>query len=378
MFDFFSFWKSCSIFLEQISFPIAVISLLGILFYYLYFFVKLNFKKDNGTSFSKPISVIVCAKNELNNLKKNLPVLLVQNYFNFEVIVVNDQSSDSSIFFLNELAANHKHLVIVDIDDFVKHTPGKKFALTLGIKTAKHEHVLLTDADCIPNSKDWIKQMSSGFNNADIVLGYGSYQKKNGLLNNIIRFDTFVIAQQYLSFSLAGHTYMGVGRNLGYKKSVFFANKGFASHMHIPSGDDDLFIQEVAPTNTVAIEVSHNAHTSSEVTQSFNDWMFQKRRHISTSPLYKNKFKILLTLYPVFQLLFWLSVLFIFNVDIFCAISFVAIKFIFSYIINYNSMRRLNVFDLYWIHPFYELIHILIQGNFVLLNLFRKPKKWSR
>ena len=158
MFDFFSFWKSCASFLELISFPIAVISLLGILFYYLYFFVKLNFKKDKGTSFSEPISVIICAKNELNNLKKNLPILLVQNYFNYEVIVVNDQSSDSSILFLNELAANNKDLVIVDIDDFVKHTPGKKFALTLGIKTAKHEHILLTDADCIPTSKDWIKQ----------------------------------------------------------------------------------------------------------------------------------------------------------------------------------------------------------------------------
>ena len=325
----------------------------------------------------KPVSVIICAKNELNNLKTNLPSFLAQNYFNFEVIVVNDQSTDNSIFYLNELAENHKHLVVVDIDDFVKHTPGKKFALTLGIKTAKHEYVLLTDADCIPNSKDWIKQMSSGFNNADIVLGYGSYQKKKGLLNKIIRFDTFKVAQQYLSFSLAGYTYMGVGRNLGYKKSIFFANKGFASHMHIPSGDDDLFIQEVATTNSVAIEVSHSAHTSSEVIQNFNDWMFQKRRHLSTSPLYKSKFKILLALYPFFQLLFWSSVVFTFNTDIFYAVFLITIKFIFSYLINYNAMRRLNVFDLYWIHPLYELIHILIQGNFVLLNLFRKPKKWS-
>ena len=378
MFDVSTFLLSCISFFELISFPIAVLSLLGILFYYVYFFVKLNFKKNKCTSFLKPVSVIICAKNELNNLRNNLPFFLAQNYFNFEVIVVNDQSTDNSIFYLNELAAKHKHLVIVDIDDFVKHTPGKKFALTLGIKTAKHEYVLLTDADCIPNSKDWIKQMSSGFNKSDIVLGYGSYQKRKGLLNKIIRFDTFKVAQQYLSFSLAGHTYMGVGRNLGYKKSVFFSNKGFASHMHIPSGDDDLFIQEVATTNSIAIEFSHSAHTSSEVIQNFNDWMFQKRRHISTSPLYKIKFKILLTLYPLFQLLFWLSVVFVFNVDMFYAIFLIAIKFIFSYLINYDAMRKLNVFDLFWIHPLYELIHIFIQGNFVLLNLFRKPKKWSR
>ena len=367
-------------FLEVISIPLAIISLLGVLFFYFYFFIKLYFKKNKNNLFSKPISIIICAKNELDNLKKNLPVILAQNYFNFEVVVVNDQSTDNSVFFLNDLAKSNNNLVVVDIDDFVTHSPGKKFALTLGIKTAKHEYVLLTDADCTPNSKDWVKQMTSVLNNADIVLGYGAYQKKKGLLNKLIRFDTFNVAQQYLSFALAGQTYMGVGRNLAYKKSLFFENKGFASHMHIPSGDDDLFIQEIASKNTVGIEVSIDAHTTSEVIQSFNDWMYQKRRHLSTSPFYKPKFKILLALYPFFQLLFWLSVVFLFicNIDLSYVIVLVAIKLIVSYLVNYNSMRRLDVFDLYWIHPLYELLHILVQGNFVLLNLFRKPKKWSR
>ena len=220
---FFAFWSSCVGFLELISLPLAIISLSILLFYYLYFFINLRFNKSKSPSFNQPISIIICAKNELDNLRKNLPIILAQDYSNFEVIVVNDQSSDESKFFLDELAKQNKHLVIVDIDDFVTHGLGKKFALTLGIKTAKHEYLLLTDADCMPNSKDWVKQISSNFNNAEIILGYGSYEKKKGLLNKIIRFDAFNLAQQYLSFALAGQTYMGVGRNLAYKKSLFFS-----------------------------------------------------------------------------------------------------------------------------------------------------------
>ncbi|MEC9208795.1 MAG: glycosyltransferase [Bacteroidota bacterium] len=377
---FFAFWSNCIGFLELIGLPLAVISLAIILFYYLYFFIKLHFYKSKSSAYNQPISIIICAKNELDNLRKNLPIILEQNYFDFEVIVVNDQSIDESIFFLDQLAKQNKHLVVVDIDNFVTHSLGKKFALTLGIKTAKYEHLLLTDADCIPNSKNWIQQMSSNFNNAAIILGYGSYEKKKGLLNKIIRFDTFNVAQQYLSFALVGQTYMGVGRNLAYKKSLFFDNKGFASHIHIPSGDDDLFIQEIALKSTVTIEILEDSHTTSEVIQNWKDWIYQKRRHLSTGPLYRTKFKILLALYPLAQLLFLLSIIFLIisKTDLLYIIILLGVKLLISYLVNYKTMQRLNVFDLYWIHPLYEILHLLIQGNFVLLNLFRKPKKWSR
>jgi glycosyltransferase involved in cell wall biosynthesis len=377
---FSDFCNNCINFFALISLQLAVISLLILLFYYLYFFIRLRFYKSNNSSFNKPISIIICAKNELDNLRKNLPTILSQNYFSFEVIVVNDQSIDESILFLDKLAKENKHLVVVNIDDFVTHGIGKKFALTLGIKTAKYEHLLLTDADCLPNSENWAKKMSFNFNNADIILGYGSYKKKKGLLNKIIRFDTFNIAQQYLSFSLAGQTYMGIGRNLAYTKSLFFNNKGFASHIHIPSGDDDLFIQEIALKSAVAIETSDDTHTRSEVIESWKDWVYQKRRHISTAPLYKTKFKILLSLYPLAQLFFLLSVilLFVFKVSLLCVIILLTIKLLISYLVNYKTMKQLNVHDLYWFHPLYEVLHLLIQVNFVLLNLFRKPKKWSR
>jgi len=359
---------------------LSAVSLSLLLFYYTCFFSRLSVHKTIKGTFNSPISIIICAKNELKNIRSHLQEILEQNYPKFEVIVVNDQSNDGSGNFLKELEKEYKDLVVVTIEQHINKHIGKKLALTLGIKTAKYEHLLLTDADCLPNSKNWTQLICNNFNTADIVLGYGAYQKKKGLLNKIIRFDTFNVAQQYLSYALAGHAYMGVGRNMAYKKSLFFHNKGFANHIHIPSGDDDLFIQEIATKNNVAIEINTQAHTSSEVIKNWREWIYQKRRHLTTAPLYKTKFKVLLALYPYAQLLFWsiIILLFILKAPIVMPATLLAVKLLSSYLVNYKSMKQLNAMDLYWIHPIYELIHLFIQGIFVLLNLVNKPKKWSK
>ncbi|HIG33059.1 MAG TPA: glycosyltransferase [Flavobacteriales bacterium] len=366
--------------IQNVLISIAISALSIVIGYTLFFFNKLTFFKSTTTAFNKPISIIICAKNELENLRENLPIIFNQNFQKFEVIVVNDQSNDRSDILLKELEKKYKHLVVVTIEQHINKHIGKKFALTLGIKTAKYEHLLLTDADCFPNSKNWAQLMCNNFNTADIVLGYGGYQKKKGLLNKIIRFDTFNVAQQYLSYALVGHTYMGVGRNMAYKKSLFFDNKGFANHIHIPSGDDDLFIQEIATKNNVTIEIEEQAHTSSEVIKNWKEWSYQKRRHLTTAPLYKTKFKVLLALYPYAQFLFWLAIilLFILKISITIITILLGVKLLMSYLVNYKSMKKLNVIDLYWIHPIYEVLHLFIQGIFVLLNLVSKPKKWSK
>ena len=358
----------------------SILSISLLLFYYAYFFIKLNTHKTNILTFNEPISIIVCAKNEFQNLKDKLPFILEQDYPNYEVIVVNDQSIDDTADLLKKFKKQYQRLIVVTIEKHINQHTGKKLALTLGIKTAKHEHLLLTDADCLPNSKNWALQMCNNFNSADIVLGYGGYEKKNGLLNKLIRFDTFNVAQQYLSYALVGQTYMGVGRNMAYKKSLFFENKGFANHLHIPSGDDDLFIQEIATKNNVSIEITEQAHTTSAVIEKWGEWAYQKRRHITTAPLYKTKFKVLLALYPYAQFLFWTSLLLLFLLKaplLLCTIL-IGVKIFLSYLVNYKAMKALKVLDLYWIHPVYEIVYLCIQGIFVLLNIISKPKKWSK
>ena len=391
---------------------VYLISFIIITFYYSFFYLKIVFyRKNKSTELEKNnfiskfnskiddfgLSIIICAKNELENLKQNLPKILSQSKlttiineqsitFKYEIIVVNDQSHDGSIHFLEEMEKKYDFLKIVNINQSINHSEGKKFALTLGIKTAKYKYLLMTDADCSPNSNKWSNIMFNCFfsnnNDFDVILGYSPYKKQKGILNKLIRFDTFTVAQQYLSYALSNLTYMGVGRNLAYKKELFFNNKGFASHIHIPSGDDDLFIQEITANKDikVGIEFSKDAQLVSEAKSSWKDWTFQKRRHVTTSSFYKKKFKILLSIYPLSQICFLVSLIF----SIFLKInptliySVLFVKLLISYLINYKSMRKLNVRDLYWLHPMFELINLFVQANFVFLNLFRKPRKWSR
>ena len=391
---------------------VYLISFIIITFYYSFFYLKIVFyRKNKSTELEKNnciskfnskiddfgLSIIICAKNELENLKQNLPKILSQSKlttiineqsitFKYEIIVVNDQSHDGSIHFLEEMEKKYDFLKIVNINQSINHSEGKKFALTLGIKTAKYKYLLMTDADCSPNSNKWSNIMFNCFfsnnNDFDVILGYSPYKKQKGILNKLIRFDTFTVAQQYLSYALSNLTYMGVGRNLAYKKELFFNNKGFASHIHIPSGDDDLFIQEITANKDikVGIEFSKDAQLVSEAKSSWKDWTFQKRRHVTTSSFYKKKFKILLSIYPLSQICFLVSLIF----SIFLKInptliySVLFVKLFISYLINYKSMRKLNVRDLYWLHPMFELINLFVQANFVFLNLFRKPRKWSR
>ena len=219
-------------------------------FYYLFFFLRLAIYKKPKKDFyvEHPISVVICARDEAENLANNLPGVLVQDYnTTHEIVLVNDNSEDESKYLIEEFKKSFKNLNPVTLTQEAKMISGKKFPLSIGIKSAKNETLLLTDADCVPASEHWMKLMQDGYNDGiEIVLGYGAYKKKPGLLNKLIRFETFQTALQYFSYALAGLPYMGVGRNLSYKKEVFLRNKGFSSINQIPSGDDDLFINQVA------------------------------------------------------------------------------------------------------------------------------------
>ncbi|MGB0851270.1 MAG: glycosyltransferase, partial [Bacteroidia bacterium] len=275
--------------------------------YYLYFFT--GFKKLGASSTKPmgPVSVVIAARNERENLSKNLPAILKQKYdYDFEVVVVNDGSFDGSKDFLENLAKEHANLKVVTLEIDERFQKGKKFALTIGIKAATHEHLLLTDADCMPSSDLWIQSMSSTFEDKQIVLGYAPLKVRMTPLGSLISYETFHTAIQYFGYARRQKTYMGVGRNLAYTKELFFGNKGFATHQHIMSGDDDLFIQEVASKTNVAINVDRDAFTFSPAPKGVSKWIKQKVRHLSTSKEYKTSIKLLLGFYSFLQLLTYL------------------------------------------------------------------------
>ncbi len=363
----------------QILFYLFCLITLIQVFYYLFFFSRLAFYKATGkqpSSQTHPVSVIVCARDEAANLAKNLPGLLVQQYrTTHEVIVVDDNSFDDSKYFLEELRKTFKHLHVVELKQEAKFIPGKKFPLSIGIKTAKYEVLLLTDADCVPASEYWIDKMQQTYDDkTEIVLGYGAYFRKKGLLNRLIRWETFHTALQYFSYSLAGIPYMGVGRNLSYKKEVFFRHKGFTSHNHISSGDDDLFINMASTKKNTRINIDPATFTISEPPRSWFQWMKQKHRHYSTGKYYKSLHKFLLGLYALSYFIYfpvmtgvilfysWEQAFFVFG-----------IRFIIQAIILFPCMKKLKVNDLY---PWFLMIDIMMFFYYLVfaVTLVKKPK----
>lgn len=320
--------------------------------YYLYFFSRLAFFKAPAreVNVEHPVSVIICARDEADNLARNLPGVLVQDYkTTHEVVIVNDNSTDEGRYVIEEFQKSFKNINHIQLTQEAKMISGKKFPLSIGIKSAKYEIVLLTDADCTPASEHWMQKMQDAYDeNTEIVLGYGAYHKRPGLLNKLIRFETFHTAIQYLSYALAGTPYMGVGRNLSYKKNVFLRNKGFSSINQIPSGDDDLFINQVANAANTAVVIDPEAHTVSEPKKRWSDWMTQKYRHYTTGRYYKPKHKFLLGLYSLsLFLLYPLLVVSILFFNWWIALAVFGVRLIIQAVIFYKGMKKLNEADLW-------------------------------
>lgn len=283
---------------------------LVVLFYYLFFFVRFSFHKPLKVKNldQTPVSIILTARNEAHHLIKSLPVLLKQQYNHYEVVLVNDNSTDETEQVAMDFMVQYPHLKFVNLTSSVTNIQGKKFPLSIGIKSAKNELLLLTDADCIPSSPYWLQNMARHFKDKiEIVLGYSTYEKKRGLLNFLIHFDTLHTGMQYFSYALAKIPYMGVGQNLAYTKSLFYSRKGFASHNHIRGGDDDIFVGKVATKSNCTIEYAETAYTVSRSKSGMKVWMSDKRRHTYTRRYYRPVHQFLLTTYDLFNLLFYLS-----------------------------------------------------------------------
>jgi len=350
----------------------------------LYFVLFVHLKLANATieevplSARKPISIIICARNEIKNLQQYLPLVLDQQYPEFEVVVVNDRSWDGTEEFLEAWEKEHNNLKVVKILDNEKFIAGKKFAVTMGIKAAKHDWLVFTDADCMPASTNWLMDMQQPEDeNTDIVLGYSPYLKRRGLLNALIRFETFFTAVNYLGFALKGMPYMGVGRNMAYKKSLFFKNKGFAAHMHIPSGDDDLFVNAHANKYNTEIRLNQDSHVWSEPNRTWGGYLKQKKRHFGAGKLYKSKHKFILSLQIIFQFLFYgffVGCIFLSREAQYAAGGILLLSIMIRCFVYPKLLKRLNYSDLRWWFPILDILLFLFLSLNGFLAMFGKKK----
>jgi cellulose synthase/poly-beta-1,6-N-acetylglucosamine synthase-like glycosyltransferase len=367
-------------FLFLFFFVNVFVHMIFILFFYTRLvFAKIKKTKTDLDSKLPPVSIIIAARNESDNLFNNLPFILEQNYPDFEVIVVNHQSIDESYHILNAYKMKYPNLKVVEIEKSKHIRIGKKLPITLGVKAAKYEHLLLTDADCKPLTTNWIYQMASSFvYQKDLVLGFSPYSSKEGFLNKIIRFDTIFIAINYFSFALAKIPYMGVGRNIAYTKSLFKSVNGFKSHYALSSGDDDLFVQEVAANADIQVVLHEDSYTVSEPKSTFAEWVLQKTRHLTTSTRYGVIKKIMLGIYPLTLILALISfVILLFDSEYRILTStFVLSLVMVKWLILGFCFKKIRQNDLIkWI-PVLDLVYTILMPIIYYTSDF-KGNKWK-
>ncbi len=338
-------------------------------FYWFVLNATLFFHRDKSTISEHKVSILICAKNEATNLKNNLPLWINQNDSNFEIVVVNDFSIDESQIILDQFIDNIT--VVTPSEDQL----GKKLALSNGIKACTGTQILLTDSDCVPATKYWVKNMRFSSDNTNLKLGHGPFRPERNWVNRFARFENLLTAIQYLSFAKLGMPYMGVGRNLSYSKELF-EKYGLSNHRHIVSGDDDLFVQEARKTSNVEVSLNPEGFMYSPSKLSLSDYIIQKKRHLSTSVNYSTIHKLILSINPALQITIYL-ILLIFILSGLWSVFFtlLGIKWFVQMLIFVPSSFKLRASILH-LFPIVDFLFFIYLIYFIPAAFANKSKTW--
>jgi len=359
-------------------------TILGIqLIYLIVFFIAFSGKRKQPEGKEVvPVSVIVCAHDEEENIKALVPMLLNQKYPAFEVIIVEDRCNDGTFDYLLEATNKNTRLKMVRVRFLPEHMNGKKYALTLGLKAAANEWVLLTDADCRPLTDQWIQSMAAYFQtDKEIVIGYSPYFKLPTYLNSFIRFESLLTGIQFIGAALLGKPYMGVGRNLAYRKDLFFNNKGFNKHMGITGGDDDLFVNEHATKRNTAVSLGVDTLIPSEAKKTWKEYVYQKLRHLSVGKRYNLVDKICLGLFSSTWVMSWIVVVpllfFLPPIKGFVWIGFLVREFLLIALVYRASRVLADPFES-WKTPFLDFNYAIYYLGTGVGALFSKRVRWKK
>jgi glycosyltransferase involved in cell wall biosynthesis len=341
--------------------------------------------KPDPSITKQPVSVIICAKDEAHNLKSHIPQIMAQRYRNeagkplFEVIVVNDCSNDNTELVLQELEQQYDnlwHVTILPGDE--RCFPGKKFALSEGLKHAGHNLLLLTDADCAPSSEHWMEYMAAPLNQGkEIVAGYGKYMAEEGLLNAFTRWETLHTFLQYSTYTLSGKPYMGVGRNLACTKEIFLRAQATDVWGELPSGDDDLLVSTMATKDNMAIVCNVQAFTLTKSKSTWGDWLRQKQRHLSTGKYYKEDVKTMLGAYAITHMLMWLLFFVILYFAPHKAIYYMVIRSIVMWLIWSVAAFKLKETAIILIFPLFDLGWMIYNFAFSPYIVLKNKTQWK-
>jgi poly-beta-1,6-N-acetyl-D-glucosamine synthase len=347
---------------------------------------NLDVKRDPSVSepknAPKPVSVVICARNEAANLAQHLPKILNQDYPDFEVVVVDDASTDETALVLKDFQKTYTNLRVIRVEE--KTMAGKKGALAMGIDATKNDWLLLTDADCYPRSKNWIAGMMSAIisKKIQIVFGYAPYERcDNSFLNKLIRFETLWTATQYLSFALIKQPYMGVGRNILYEKNLYVQANGFASHADLASGDDDLFVNQVVTQINFSLFLHEETYMYSMPKTTWKSYFTQKTRHFSVGTRYLLKHKVLLGLVSMSHFLVLVTAFYLLysNISTMFAATNVVVRMCMVTFLYFRISHRLREPISFWWFPILDVLYVLFYIIFAPSLILRTSSiNWSR
>ena len=363
---------------------LAVVLAIQIIYYFcvygkLIFNKKKKQTEDTGsqTEALPPVSVVIAAKNEEYHLKDKLVFFLEQDYPEFEVIVVNDASTDECEYVLKAFSKLYPCLKVVNIVENVNKFRGRKFPISLGIKSAKYDHIVLAGADCVPSGFEWLKNLARNFSEKkEVVLGFCTYTKQKGLFKFLLQYDNLTTAMNYMGLALSGHPYRGDGRNIAFKKDLFFKVGGFTKHYNLPLGEDDIFIRNVSTASNTTVSLTPESFLSSDAKHTYKEWKRQKIDRLSTYKYYKPSIKFLLSIPNITTLLFYAFVitLLLLSLPFEYVILAIVIKFVLQIFIYFKSCKRLGIKRVFIFAPLIELYFLLLNAELRLLSLFRKKK----
>jgi len=371
--NIFAPYNGFVIMVAYLMFVFGFCALVQILFLLVYL-ISIGFYKKKEKREQSPVSIIVCTRNEIDNLRQNIPLLLEQDHPNFELIVVNDQSSDGTYEYLHGLKKQFTNFKLVQIDSVPNHIQSKKYAITLGVKAASNNKLLFTDADCTPNSIKWASEMTV---ENSFVIGVSLYSKRRGFLNLFIRFETYLTAIQYVGNALLGKPYMGVGRNLSYDKRLFIENNGFNKFQGIVGGDDDLFVNQHATRKNSEVVLGEESLVYSKPKTSIRSFFIQKIRHLSVGKYYKFSDKIILAHFALSYIMFWISGISLVFFEPSTVLIAFSIRLGLLIAVFYIASKRFGERFVPLMLPVLDFLYVIYYISGGIVSAFSKKVRWN-
>lgn len=364
--------------MTSIFLSILIGTLVILLFFWIIPWINIGRHKKTIEETTQPVSIIVCAHNELDNLKTLIPLLEEQVHPDLEIIIVDDRSDDGTYdFMLAHKSDKVKHVRVNRVHD---HISAKKYAITLGVKAASNDILLFTDADCTPNSHQWVQEMTNNMDDSkSFSIGISQYEKQDSFLNKLIRFETQQTALAYIGAALSGNPYMGVGRNLCYRKSLFLKQNGFNKYQHVIGGDDDLLVNQWATKKNTQVVLGTASNTQSVPKKTWSEYFYQKVRHISVGKFYRAKDKFLIGFQNLLNIVYWLAlyILAIQSDQYYILAGVVVFRALLLTILNYYTSKKFGDRINIWFVPLLDVIYVWLISIVGLVALFTKKVKWK-